>query len=174
MTSSPIVRDLIERRARQLAEERPWASPEDNRRVAEDLLRGEFAPKPRPKAPAREVTMADNNGYPAPEVVAEVLAIARQDLLRSTGTAFKLELDIDAQVLKATRLADGYHCAVAVPGHDGSRVYRRAPEEGPGSYETLPMEQRLRMILSFQLDDAVEAIENGHRAQVAASQVGAA
>lgn len=38
----------IEARARQLAEERPWASPEDNRRIAEDLLRGEFAPKPRP------------------------------------------------------------------------------------------------------------------------------
>ena len=47
-TSSPIVNARIEARARQLAEERPWASHEDNVRRAEDLLRGEYAPKPRP------------------------------------------------------------------------------------------------------------------------------
>lgn len=47
-TSSPIVNATIEARARQLAEERPWASPEDNMRRAEGLLRGECAPKPRP------------------------------------------------------------------------------------------------------------------------------
>ena len=57
MTSSPIVRDLIERRARELQAERPWASPEDNRRVAEDLLRAEHAPKPRPIPRAEPATV---------------------------------------------------------------------------------------------------------------------
>lgn len=70
-TSSPIVNAPIEARARQLAEERPWASHADNLRIAEDLLRGEFAPKPKPipRAGPAPVILDTPKTKPAPKRV---------------------------------------------------------------------------------------------------------
>ncbi|MGU3545769.1 hypothetical protein [Methylobacterium sp. A52T] len=112
-----------------------------------------------------------SNGYPKEEVIQELLATASRILATRTGTEFRLELDTASQVVKATRVVDGYHCAVAVRSLGKPRYVRR---EGEAIGGDITDETRRRIALVHRLTDAIEAIENGHRLRPVASQAGAA